>query len=125
MNNLQLGKRRWLAGLVVTALFGASSVYADTIRFWTTEEQPERLERQQEMAKDFEKLTGTAVEVIPVTESDLGTRATAAFSAGDLPDVIYHTLQYSLPWQKPAFLTRTPLQKWWKSWALIPSRPAR
>ncbi len=72
-------------------------VFAD-IRFWTTEEQPERLAKQEEMAEAFTAETGIAVEVIPVTESDLGTRATAAFAAGDLPDVIYHTLQYALPW---------------------------
>jgi multiple sugar transport system substrate-binding protein len=42
--------------------------------------------------------------VIPVTESDLGTRATAAFAAGDLPDVIYHTLQYALPWAEAGIL---------------------
>ncbi|WP_150524622.1 ABC transporter substrate-binding protein [Roseibium sediminis] len=77
---------------------------ADTIRFWTTEEQPERLAKQQEMAADFEKKTGTAVEVIPVSESDLGTRTTAAFAAGDLPDVIYHTLQYALPWAEAGIL---------------------
>ena len=65
---------------------------ADGIRFWTTEEQTPRLARQQEMAKDFEAKTGISVEVIPVTEKDLGTRATAAYAAGDLPDVIYHTL---------------------------------
>ncbi|OEE75708.1 bicyclomycin resistance protein [Enterovibrio norvegicus FF-162] len=104
MNNQQAGKRRWLAGIVLTALFGASSVSAETLRFWTTEEQPERLERQKEMAQDFEKLSGTKVEVIPVTESDLGTRATAAFSAGDLPDVIYHPLQYTLPWSEAGIL---------------------
>jgi multiple sugar transport system substrate-binding protein len=39
-----------------------------------------------------------------VTESDLGTRATAAFAAGDLPDVIYHTLQYALPWYEAGIL---------------------
>lgn len=77
---------------------------ADTIRFWTTEEQPERLAKQQEMAADFEKKTDTAVEVIPVSESDLGTRTTAAFAAGDLPDVIYHTLQYALPWAEAGIL---------------------
>ncbi|WP_425093444.1 ABC transporter substrate-binding protein [Tropicimonas sp. S265A] len=79
-------------------------VQADTIRFWTTEEQPERLAKQQEMAAAFEAQSGTAVEVIPVTESDLGTRATAAFAAGDLPDVIYHTLQYALPWAEAGIL---------------------
>ena len=28
------------------------------------------------------------VEVIPVSEKDLGKRAAAAFAAGDLPDII-------------------------------------
>ncbi|MCB1517956.1 MAG: extracellular solute-binding protein, partial [Hyphomicrobiaceae bacterium] len=56
------------------------------------------------MAADFEAETGISVDVIPVTESDLGTRATAAFAAGDLPDVIYHTLQYVLPWAEAGIL---------------------
>ncbi|MCB1492684.1 MAG: extracellular solute-binding protein [Rhodobiaceae bacterium] len=77
---------------------------ADTIRFWTTEEQPERLAKQQEMAEAFKAKTGHTVEVIPVTESELGTRATAAFAANDLPDVIYHTLQYVLPWAEAGIL---------------------
>ncbi len=77
---------------------------ADTIRFWTTEEQPERLARQEAMAADFTAETGIEVEVIPVSENDLGTRATAAFAAGDLPDVIYHTLQYALPWAEAGIL---------------------
>ncbi|WP_425098735.1 ABC transporter substrate-binding protein [Tropicibacter sp. S64] len=93
-----------LTGTAMALAFLAGAVQADTIRFWTTEEQPERLAKQEEMAAAFEKMTGTAVEVIPVTESDLGTRATAAFAAGDLPDVIYHTLQYALPWAEAGIL---------------------
>nr|WP_244437540.1 ABC transporter substrate-binding protein [Roseivivax isoporae] len=89
-------------GTALTVLVAAPAT-AD-IRFWTTEEQPERLERQQQLAADFEEASGIAVEVIPVTESDLGTRATAAFAAGDLPDVIYHTLQYALPWVEAGIL---------------------
>lgn len=42
--------------------------------------------------------------MIPVTESDLGKRATAAFAANDLPDVIYHTPQYVLPWAEAGIL---------------------
>ncbi len=42
--------------------------------------------------------------MIPVTETDLGKRATAAFAANDLPDVIYHTLQYVLPWAEAGIL---------------------
>jgi multiple sugar transport system substrate-binding protein len=100
-------KPRTLARLLTTASVGlalsAAAASAD-IRFWTTEEQPERLAKQQEMAAAFEAETGIAVEVIPVSESDLGTRATAAFAAGDLPDVIYHTLQYALPWVEAGIL---------------------
>ena len=90
-------------GLMLSAS-AASIAAADTIRFWTTEEQPERLAKQEELAAQFKKATGHEVEIIPVTESELGTRATAAFAAGDLPDVIYHTLQYVLPWAEAGIL---------------------
>ena len=96
--------KRLLLGTALALSLGASAVSAQSIRFWTTEEQPERLAKQQDMAAQFEAATGTAVEVIPVSESDLGTRATAAFAAGDLPDVIYHTLQYALPWAESGLL---------------------
>ncbi len=86
-------------GLMLTA----TSALAD-IRFWTTENQPERLAKQEATAAAFEAETGIAVEVIPVEESDLGTRATAAFAAGDLPDVIYYPLQYALPWTEAGIL---------------------
>ena len=95
---------RWLLTAVLVYGVGANAADAQSIRFWTTEEQPDRLAKQQAMAAEFEGNTGIAVEVIPVTESDLGTRATAAFAAGDLPDVIYHTLQYALPWAEAGIL---------------------
>ena len=82
----------------------AGTANAEDIRFWTTEEQPDRMAKQQAMADEFKKMTGHNVEVIPVTEKDLGTRATAAFAANDLPDVIYHTLQYALPWAEAGIL---------------------
>jgi len=91
-----------LAAASTLALSAAAG--AQTIRFWTTEEQPERLARQEAMAADFTAQSGIEVEVIPVTESDLGTRATATFAAGDLPDVIYHPLQYALPWAEAGIL---------------------
>lgn len=94
-----------LLGTAAAALMlGAVAVKAETIKFWTTEEQPERLAKQQKMADDFKAKTGIDVEVIPVTESDLNTRATAAFAAGDLPDVIYTPLQNVLPWTEAGIL---------------------
>ena len=85
-------------------LLAAGPALADDLRFWTTEEQPDRLAKQQAMAEQFAAASGHTVEVIPVTEKDLGTRATAAYAAGDLPDVIYHTLQYALPWAEAGIL---------------------
>ena len=94
--------------IVTTALLLSASTItlakADTIRFWTTEEQPERLAVQEKIAAAFKEKTGHDVELIPVTESELGTRATAAFAANDLPDVIYTTLQYVLPWAEAGIL---------------------
>ena len=87
--------------MLATLAFAAQ---ADTIRFWTTENQPARLARQEAMAAEFQQASGHVVEVIPVEEKDLGTRATAAFAANDLPDVIYHPLQYVLPWSEAGIL---------------------
>ena len=84
--------------------FISGAAYAETIRFWTTENQPKRLAKQEAMAADFQKRTGHSVEVIPIEEKDLGKRATAAFAAGDLPDVIYHSIQYVLPWAEAGLL---------------------
>ena len=95
--------RKIISIFSVIAFLFSSVVYAD-IKFWTTEVQPARMAKQEEMAKSFEAKTGIKVEVIPIEEKDLGTRATAAAAAGDLPDVIYHTLQYVLPWAEAGIL---------------------
>ena len=87
--------------MLATLAFAAQ---ADTIRFWTIEDKPARLARQEAMAAEFQQTSGHVVEVIPIEEKDLGTRATAAFAANDLPDVIYHTLQYVLPWSEAGIL---------------------
>lgn len=97
-------KTTLLLGAATALALSSIAASAETLRFWTTEEQPERLARQEKMAADFATESGHTVEVIPVTESDLGTRATAAFAAGDLPDVIYHPLQYALPWADAGIL---------------------
>ena len=91
-----------VSAALVAALISPAAL-AD-IRFWTTEEQPARLAKQQEIAAEFKAETGIAVEVIPVTEKDYTKRAAAAYSAGDLPDVIYHPLANMLPWYEEGIL---------------------
>ena len=95
--------KKIITNIFVLVFLITNTSFAD-IKFWTTEVQPARMAKQEEMAKAFEAKTGIGVEVIPIEEKDLGTRATAAAAAGDLPDVIYHTLQYVLPWAEAGIL---------------------
>jgi multiple sugar transport system substrate-binding protein len=101
--------KRWIThsalvgGLLASTMMVAPAI-AEDLRFWTTENQPDRLAKQEELAADFEAKTGISVAVIPVDEKDLGTRVTAAFAGGDLPDVIYHPLQFALPWAEAGIL---------------------
>ena len=91
------------AGLFLSAAVSASAM-ADTITMWTMEEQPDRMARQEKIAAAFKAKTGHEVKVIPVTEKDIATRATAAFAAGDLPDVLNHTVQHLLPFANAGML---------------------
>jgi len=83
------------AAILASAI--AMPVNADTIKFWTMEIQPDRMATQEKMAAGFKEATGHTVEVIPVEEAEIATRTTAAFAAGELPDVLNHTVQHLLP----------------------------
>ena len=91
-----------LGATIASAAFGIAA--AQNITMWTTEEQPDRMLKQVQMAVDFKAATGISVTVIPVSESQMGARATAAAAAGDLPDIIYYPLQYALPWAEAGIL---------------------
>jgi len=97
-------KKHVLTVAVMASILAAPLAKADTIKFWTMEVQPERMETQEKMAADFEAATGHKVEVIPVEEAEIATRATAAFAAGDLPDVLNHTVQHLLPFAEAGLL---------------------
>ncbi|MGI9255893.1 MAG: ABC transporter substrate-binding protein [Salinispira sp.] len=77
-----------------------AGVPVTSITLWTTEEQPERIAVQEEIAADFRAVTGVSVEVVPVSENELGARATAAFAAGELPDIIYAPLANVVNWSQ-------------------------
>ena len=91
------------AGVLLSATM-LSSAIADEITMWTMEEQPDRMARQQQIADDFKAATGHTVNVVAVTEKDIATRATAAFAAGELPDVLNHTVQHLLPFAEAGIL---------------------
>jgi multiple sugar transport system substrate-binding protein len=81
-----------------------SSAFADTITMWTMEEQPDRMAAQERIAAAFNAATGHTVNVVAVSEKDIATRATAAFAAGELPDVLNHTVQHLLPFADAGML---------------------
>jgi len=92
---------RTFISLALALVLGAASAQ---LTFWTTEEQPERMAVQEQIAADFEAAAGISVSVVPVTESQLAERMTAAFAAGDLPDVVFHPVNYALGWAEAGIL---------------------
>jgi len=89
--------------LILALLIPLSPAFAQ-LTFWTTQVQPERIEVQEQIASDFEAQTGISVEIVPVEESALAERVTAAFGAGALPDVIYHPLSQTVGWAQAGIL---------------------
>jgi len=96
-------KYKLLSAAVLASVI-AMPVNADSIKFWTMEIQPDRMEIQEKLAASFEEATGHSVEVIPVEEAEIASRTTAAFAAGELPDVLNHTVQHLLPFAEAGVL---------------------
>ena len=96
--------RTFATALALSASMLATQAFADTITMWTMEEQPDRMAAQEKIAEAFKAKSGHEVKIVPVTEKDIATRTTAAFGAGDLPDVLNHTVQHLLPFASAGIL---------------------
>ena len=57
--------RKIIINIFALVFLITNTSFAD-IKFWTTEVQPARMAKQEEMAKAFEAKTGIGVEVIPI-----------------------------------------------------------
>ncbi len=77
---------------------------AQNLEWWTTENQPVRIARQEALIAQYEAATGVSIDLVPIEESDLNTRVTAAFSAGDLPDIVQHPLTVLGSWADAGIL---------------------
>lgn len=80
------------------------SVAFGQVTLWTTENQPDRMEIQSQIAAACETTTGVSTTLVPVVEEAMGERVTAAFAAGELPDVIFHPPYYTLGWAEEGVL---------------------
>ncbi len=95
--------RRRGIGLLASLVFLGLG-FAQTLTLWTTEEQPKRMEIQRQIAAKFEAKTGIKVKVVPVTENQLAERITAAYAAGQLPDLVFHPVDYTVGWADQGIL---------------------
>ena len=57
--------KKIIINIFVLVFIISNTSFAD-IKFWTTEVQPERMAKPEEMANAFEAKTGIKVEVIPI-----------------------------------------------------------
>jgi hypothetical protein len=96
------GRVALMAAASVLAL--STAVGADTIRFWTTEEQPERLATATGHGRRLHRRDRHRGGGHPRHRKRSRHARHGGLAAGDLPDVIYHTLQYALPWYEAGIL---------------------
>jgi multiple sugar transport system substrate-binding protein len=79
-------------------------VPGETITFWSTENQPARAAKTQEIIKRFTEATGIAVELVLVGENNIDSVMAANFAAGTLPDVVFFPLDFAAGWHAEGIL---------------------
>jgi multiple sugar transport system substrate-binding protein len=68
------------------------------ISFWTTENLEDRVAVQQGIIDAFTEETGIEVELNAVAEDELPNLMIANAASGDLPDVVFHGLEFAAGW---------------------------
>jgi len=79
-------------------------VQGQTIVFWSTENQPARAQRTQEIIKRFREKTGINVELVLVDENSIDSLMAANQAAGTLPDVAFFPLDFVATWYAQGIL---------------------
>ncbi len=82
---LNMKKSLLVIAILTLAITG---LLAQSITFWTTETESNRMQRIQALATIFQAKTGINVKVVPVQENDLFSRLAASKAAGTLPDIM-------------------------------------
>ncbi len=70
----------------------------ETIVFWSTENQPARAERTQQIINRFTEQTGIGVELVLVDENAIDSLMAANQAAGTMPDVVFFPLDFAATW---------------------------
>jgi multiple sugar transport system substrate-binding protein len=93
------------AVLVATATgCGNDSEESGPLQFWSTMIEPERVEIQRELLARFTEETGVEAEFVPIAEDELDSLMVAGAASGELPDVVYHPIDYAHGWAEQGVL---------------------
>jgi len=75
-----------------------------TIKFWSTETQPERLEATQAIIARFTEATGAQVELTAADENQLPELMLVNAASATLPDVVFHPIDFTTGWAAQGLL---------------------
>lgn len=74
------------------------------ISFWSTETEPERVEATRQLLADFTEQSGIEAELTPIEEDELPNLMIANAAGGDLPDVVFHPLDFAAGWAQEGLI---------------------
>ena len=82
-----------------------------TLKFWSTETQPARLEKTQEIIDGFTAATGIQVQLTATNEDALPQLMITNAASGTLPDVVFHPLDFTVGWASAGLLDTAAAQE--------------
>lgn len=82
-----------------------------TLKFWSTETQPARLEKTQEIIDGFTAATGIEVQLTATDEDALPQLMITNAASGTLPDVVFHPLDFTVGWADAGLLDTQAAQE--------------
>jgi multiple sugar transport system substrate-binding protein len=82
-----------LLGMMVLTAVGCGSGdgnkdSADSLTFWTAEDNPDRVKATQAIVDRFQQQTNIKVKLVAINEDQLSSQVSSASAAGTLPDVL-------------------------------------
>lgn len=97
--------RLFVVAILLLVAFSISAQDTTRITFWSTEFQPERVERQQAIIDRFEEANpNVEVQLVVFDESTLPQMMTMNVAANTAPDVVLHPLQLTGVWYDQGLL---------------------
>ena len=98
-------RKSLIALTILSMLVGMISIFPAVAQgnvelvFLTSENQPERVERQEAIAQAFEaENPGIDVIIVPVSENEQVSFITISQAANTLPDLVLHSVQFTAKW---------------------------